>query len=441
MSADLEIIADPEILTEGSLEERACFAAVEIKYGSASLTENYDEFVKRVRNAPMLSAYHLAEWMAWNWWRLRWEPRSNAPDWSFAHRLPSIGEGYVWPNVTIFSDGERIALIARPTQERPATRFRYLSDGAAVVPATEFEYVIEQFIEQVRGLLRAQDVPESNLDRLWRDIHVERNDPTLARRRKLEALLGHGPDESNEAALGDLVANDDILGKRSVDEIAADYQHAHKLLAATSLCDLASHGGFDFSQDQAVRLSAPLAFSSLGEVPAWRLGADAAIALRAQVGLGEGPIRNDRLAELAGVPVRALTSAVGDSDVSFAIQTGPALGRIVLRSKWETGRRFDLARLLGDRLVAADGERLLPATRAYTYRQKMQRSFAAELLSPFNQVDQALSEDYSSENQEHLAEYFHVSPLTIRTLLVNHRRLDREDLDEFDAVASLAAAS
>jgi hypothetical protein len=437
MSAGLEIIADPEILSEGSLEERACFAAVEIRYGSTSLTESYDEFVKRVRTAPMLSAYHLAEWMAWNWWRLRWEPRSNLPDWAFAHRLPSIGEGYVWPNVTIFSDGERVALIARPTQERLTTRFRYLADGAAVVAAPEFEYIVDQFIEQVRGLLRAQDVPESNLDRLWRDIHIERNDPALARRRKLEALLGQGPDE-NEAAFVRLVSNDGLLGARAVDEIAADYRHAHDLLVATRLRDLGSHGGFDFLPNQAVRLNAPVAFSSLGEVPAWRLGADAAIALRAQEGLGEGPIRNDRLAELVAVSVCALTPPPGDSDVSFALQTGRDAGRIVLRSKWETGRRFDLARLLGDRLVGADGESLLPATRAYTYRQKMQRSFAAELLSPFNQVDQSLSGDYSSESQEHVAEYFQVSPLTIRTLLVNHRRLDREDLDEFDAVASFA---
>ena len=66
----------------------------------------------------------------------------------------------------------------------------------------------------------------------------------------------------------------------------------------------------------------------------------------------------------------------------------------------------------------------------------MQRSFAAELLSPFESVDDMLSGDYSMENQQDVAEHFHVSELTIRTLLVNHRRLQREDLDEDFDVAT-----
>ena len=46
-----------------------------------------------------------------------------------------------------------------------------------------------------------------------------------------------------------------------------------------------------------------------------------------------------------------------------------ALHRIVFRSKWRTGRRFELARLLGDLLLTDESDRLYPATRARTYRQ------------------------------------------------------------------------
>jgi hypothetical protein len=105
-------------------------------------------------------------------------------------------------------------------------------------------------------------------------------------------------------------------------------------------------------------------------------------------------------------------------------------GRIVLRSAWPSGRRFELARLLGDRIVRPFGGSLHPATRAYTYRQKVQRSFAAELLSPFEAVDGMLAGDYSAEAQQDVAEHFGVSDLTIRTLLVAHRRMGREELDE-----------
>jgi hypothetical protein len=60
----------------------------------------------------------------------------------------------------------------------------------------------------------------------------------------------------------------------------------------------------------------------------------------------------------------------------------------------------------------------------------MQRSFAAELLSLFEAVDRMLDGDYSGEAQQDAAEHFQVSELTIRTLLVNNRRLEREELDE-----------
>ncbi len=63
----------------------------------------------------------------------------------------------------------------------------------------------------------------------------------------------------------------------------------------------------------------------------------------------------------------------------------------------------------------------------------MQRSFAAEFLSPFEAIDTMLEGDYSPENQLEVANPFKVSEMTIRTLLVNHHRLEREELDdEFD---------
>ena len=92
-----------------------------------------------------------------------------------------------------------------------------------------------------------------------------------------------------------------------------------------------------------------------------------------------------------------------------------------------------LARLLGDQLLTDEADRLHPATRASTYRQKAQRSFAAEFLSPFNEIEHALGGDLSDEAQQEIAEHFQVSPLVVRTLLVNHGRLDREELDEDQA--------
>jgi hypothetical protein len=47
-----------------------------------------------------------------------------------------------------------------------------------------------------------------------------------------------------------------------------------------------------------------------------------------------------------------------------------------------------------------------------------------------------LDGDYSPEAQQEAADHFQVSEMTVRTLLVNHKRLERDDLDEDFEVAA-----
>jgi hypothetical protein len=436
---ELMITADWERLDEGPPEERACFAAVGIYCGDLCLTEGHDSYVKRLRPGPLVSAYHLAEWLAWNWWRLRWEPgriRMAAGDWPFAHRVATIGGGYVWPNITIFSDGERTAMIAKPTSERANTPFRYVSDVAAVVPSRNFEVALDQFIEQVRGQLRGERVAETNLDRIWNDVREERCEADTTLQRKIEALLGQEPGEGDESAIEQLIEDGRALGGAAMNEIAADHPRGGALLTADVLRDIAESRGFDASPRDAISLKPGTNLPRAAEVPAWRLGAFAARGLREQEQLGSKKIENVTLAKLAGIQPEALADRTADTQISFALDRGPANSRVVLRSKWQTGRRFELARLLAERIVNPTGGRLFPATRAYTYRQKMQRSFAAELLAPFEAVDEMLDGDYSPESQQDVAEHFGVSEMTICTLLVNHHRVAREELDgEVEVVA------
>jgi hypothetical protein len=437
MSASWSIKAEWESLDSGAPEERACFAALGVQARGIWLTEGSDSLANRLRQAPLLSAYHLAEWLAWNWWRLRWEPRSNAKDWAFAHRLATIGSGYIWPNLTIFSDGERTALIAKPTDERPQTPFRYIADHAAVIPATEFEAEVDLFVDQVLERLDWAKIVDSNLAKVWAGIRDERRTPKLAQARKLEALLGKDPDESNPKILEQLSSDAKQLSMSAIEELAAEHGQSNRILTGDQLREIADRSGYDASPRNIVRLAAISELPRGGQVPAYKLGARAARALREQERLDGAPISNRRLTELAGAELALLSDRTGAQGISFALDESLDRSRVVLRSKWRTSRRFELARLLGDRIARPPGGRLFPATRAYTYRQKMQRSFAAELLSPFEAVDEMLGGDYSMENQQDVAEHFDVSPLTIRTLLVNHGRIEREELDgEFEAAAA-----
>jgi hypothetical protein len=229
MSGHWSITADWEQLDSGSPEERACFASLGIQANNIWLTEGLDSFANSIRKAPRLSAYHLAEWMAWNWWRLRWEPRSivesrsSSHSWSSSHRMTTLGAGYIWPNITIFSDGERIALLAKPTEERLQTPFRYIADAAAILQAADFEVGLDGFVEQVLQRLDAEDIHGTNLEAIWSGVREERRTPDLAQARKLEALLGQEPDESDPEILKQLIDDSTELSISAMEEIAADH--------------------------------------------------------------------------------------------------------------------------------------------------------------------------------------------------------------------------
>ena len=111
---------------------------------------------------------------------------------------------------------------------------------------------------------------------------------------------------------------------------------------------------------------------------------------------------------------------------SYLLGTKGSQASIVLRSSHPTAQRFDLARLLGDRLLFETDTPFSPVTRAYTFRQKAQRAFAAELLCPFEAVQDMLAGDHSEQAIEEVAQHFFVSPLTVETQLRNHGLIDRD---------------
>lgn len=429
---ELEIGFAPESLSEGTPEEKAAFGLFTIQTQHGSLTEGWDHFLDGSRLGPLVSAYHAAEWLAWNWWRLRWEPRRSTDQWQLAHNLNAIGEGYAWPDLTIFSDGERTALISSPSSDPNAKPYRYFGSIPTIVSSRAWEGAVDEFVGQVLARLGAREVRDSNLRRIWSDIVAERADPEVARRRKLEALLGRDPDEIDDNRVGRLVAEEEELGRTAVEEVAADLA----ILDARQFKAIARKSGFDSDVRDAVRLD-PANLPNRDAVPGWKLGAAAAQQLREQERLGWGKVTDMRLVGMAGCSKSILAqNKEADQPMSFSLATTGQRGRIVLRSKWKGGRRFDLARLIGDSIFGGQGK-LHPATRAYTYRQKAQRSFAAELLCPFKTLDEMLGGDYSPEAQQDAAEYFAVSPMTVNTLLMNHGRIERTDPETgIDAVAA-----
>ncbi len=453
MSSELTMSLSPEVLDFGSQEERATFGLFAVTAYNHLLTAGQDVERKELRHGPFVSGYPIAEWLVWNWWRLRWEigrpsDKVGMSRWDFAHRMPTIGEGYAWPNITISSDGVQSFLVSEPSRSPEVVMFRYL--GAPVrlpVPATELEDAIDGFVEDILTRLAQENVGETNLHRLWEDLRAERGDPDLARFRRLEAQLRNEPDEGDEDMIRLHLNDATELGEDALGEIAAhaaaSVSDGNGMIRPADFARLATRSGFEADPSDAITLENwtldnQTDTTQSGEIEAWRLGERCARRIRDQEKLDGLPMNDETLTAFAGATKNTLAGRGGHpSKISFALDGEYGRSLVWLRSGPRTGRRFDLARLIGDRVLRNQMNRspepLLPATRSTSYRQKMQRAFAAELLSPFVSVDEMMSGDYSEERQNQVAKYFHVSPMTIRTQLVNHHRIDREDAPDIVA--------
>lgn len=431
MSKRWSIKADWASLEEGSPEERAGFATLGISAYGTWLTAGHDRVLQSVREAPYLSAYHFAEWLAWNWWRLRWEPRKTSDEWELSHAMASIGSGYIWPNIHVVSDGEAVTLVCKPTPERARTPYRYINDAVSVIPAVEFEGEVDQFIGAVLQRLRDRQVPESNLRDIWQSVTEERRDPAMCRLRKLEALLGEDPGEMDEDLLQQFLGQVEATGEAALEEIAANRIPGQDVPNIARLLAMGHEQGIVTDQRDQITLRSHVP-RDLGA--AWKIGARAAQLLREQEGIApDAAITDDQLARMYGAPDGILDTPVQPVprlDLSFSLAEADQHRRVILRSPWKNSRRFELARLLGDALVHRTHDPMRPATRSDTYRQKVQRAFAAELLSPIEAVKEMLDGDYSMESQQDVAHHFQVYDMTIRTLLVNHDIIDRSELGE-----------
>ena len=438
----LTVSLSSEHLAAGAAEEQATFGLFAVTANDRLLTAGEDTERGELRHGPHVAGYPLAEWLVWNWWRLRWEygrptDREAALRWDFSHRMATIGDGYSWPNVTIFSDGVQVFLTSEPSRDSGTVLFRYLgASGYQTVPATELEGAIDGFVGDILARLEQRELRDTNLHHLWNDLETERQDQELARFRRLEAQLGCDPDEIDEDAVRSRLNDAAALGEEALTEVAADAAfrgHApDRMMSAAQILETARRDGFDANVRDAIVLRDATAVPQPGEVEAWRVGQRLAQTLRGQESLDGHPVSDQNLADFAGTTNDAISNDDRRSDdISFVLDRNGGQARISLRSNWQTGRRFDLARLIGDRVLGNPmgyaAERLFPATRAHSYRQKMQRAFAAEFLSPLDAVDDMLGGDYSEENQNDVAEHFNVSPMTIRTQLVNHGRIDRRD--------------
>ena len=159
-------------------------------------------------------------------------------------------------------------------------------------------------------------------------------------------------------------------------------------------------------------VASPASGSSLPEVP-WQRGARLAAEMRARHGLGTERVSNEVLGELLGttLPLEGQPSRVA---LGGGFRNGIAGGRtrIVFGSRRIESQRFYLARLLAAAHVLGADEHLVPVTAGDTALQKVERSFAQELLCPWSALDAYTDEHgLDDDDLEDAATHFQVSEL------------------------------
>ena len=455
MSNSLEIAITNESLEHepGEVEECATHGRLTIQAGEACLSEGIDHYSGSEEKGPLVSGYYLAEWLAWNWWRHRWEPRRQDISWELVHDIGSAEGSYVWPNITVYSDGCRTFLIAKSSSKADAIPFRFTQNLTVVRPASAWEQAVDGFFKQIKDRLDDEGITATNLHALLNDLEAERSDQELSDLRRIEALLGRDPESPSVTDLvNKLIADSEALGSNAVNEIAAH------LGQQTDAADVGHHeeSAFpvyvdivEYARKKGISASLPkyesnfrpeLSFSSMNSA-AWEQGINLAKRLRQEEKFGDGPIEDKYLVEMAGVSLEGFRNRkLSAIDFSFALKGSSGDDRITFRSNYRSGRRFEIARFISDLMISPE-DKLHPATSAKTYRQKVQRAFAAELLSPSDAVIDALKGHYEDEDRrEGVAKCYGVSPEVIRRQLQNRGLLSRDEWDGPDTAPDAAIA-
>ncbi len=431
--SDMHIKISRSTFEDGPVLECAAFGRLEVSVAGRLLTlfRDRDEGSAglHLSTGPLVSGYHLAEWFATHWWRMRWEPggkyvNSSTYTWDLSHRMSSVGEGYIWPNITFNCDGHLCEVSSSKTED-PYTPIEYLGSDTTHVPARIWEEAVDHFVTDVLSLLGTAQLHDTELYAIWHELGEERSDAALTAFRRTEALLGFDVDEGSEAHIEAVLGDAEELGTDAVNELATGA--GGDRTSAADIRNLSETAGFAANPEDGVSFSPSDLpdVSQWGRVAAWRIGKQLARFVRNQTGLPDGPVNNQVLAGLAGTSRCAVENCQTSGPITWVFAPGKTQGRIVLRSSWLSNRRFDMARIVGDRVFSmancVSAEPLSPATSSYSYRQKAQRSFAAELLCPWHAIEDDFEAGFDDADIERVAAQFQVSERVVENVLDNNR--------------------
>lgn len=411
-------------------ELAATWARLSITAGGQLVTRVLDKPARSLREAVYVPLYPIARWLVENWWSLHFEPSSRrriaSLDFRRRHDLRFARDGFALPSIEFLSDGRFVEVNWCPPPAS-TTNVEFLSRGSARVDTQSFEATLRAFVSAVVTRLRDRGSGGTDLEEDWEAI-----DSLTAEERLFATavgVLGGDPFALEEGCAEEIA---ELLAEEAPEGLS-------DLLACTEAENLEEV--LHWLRDERARLAESRSrLERLGEVGA-RIphrraagtgapsdtGYHFARSLRQELGIEDSPLPTTEavVAALSGekgqsgasLPTLARTRA---DILGIAVRAKNGLPQIAVVPTGPTGTSFTLCRAAGEYL-ASGGKSYDLVTGASTYRQKINRAFAAEFLAPARALHRRITDELVDEEKiEELAAEFGVSTFVIRHQVTNH---------------------
>jgi hypothetical protein len=338
--------------------------------------------------------YHLAEWIALNWWSLLFEPKKTDDaeqdfDFRSRHWIGVARHGFALPDAWIIPAGDKIEFSAF-ARRLPSTRLFFSETARAAISPEEMKSALTGFVELVFERLKTAKIAGTLLQEAWAAVRETPSEaeefcrlmgslglsPYDDEHPEIEALLDHLTSSLNPDLLRDLceaVASDTL---ERVAKTAAKVWGAVSSAPEADLSKLADCP-HDATNERAARWGLEAAYRArrvLGIKPSDPVGADAffdAINVPNAIdNVPRLPVANQLMTPdlIAGAVNRqetAMQFALVDNDLAHRRFSGARAAFLAWSGKRQS------ARLMTD---------------ARTRDQQASRAFAAEILAPSNYI-------------------------------------------------------
>ena len=323
--------------------EESTFAELSIQVGDATVTSVLER-PKQYREHVVVPLLSVAEWLVSNWWHLWYEVADTGeprPGFESRHDLAHAGDGFLLPKLEMTASAERMHLQWAKWKPQHA-RIEFIEEGQAVVDRealeSEFRALIEAVLERLRALPGRTAAGEF-LSKDWEAINAVDDEETEFA--QAAALLGIDPFNVQDSVANAIVEfwetsppsiRQEALASASEESLSRTSKWLNDSLGSLEESD---HG----AEWAGIRNATP---TDLSLAP-WTRGYTLADSVRHRLNVGDGRFDFDPSGSLA-LPNFVLKPPSGRIQGLVAANAPTC----VTAPRSETGKRFLLARALGD---------------------------------------------------------------------------------------------